>query len=225
MSKKDLQDLARQFRNEVPFRTIVGNYDHVGGRHYVVRCGYEPGFRHPVSITLVGDHPMKWSDISRKLLSQIEDDMIATMQRYTKSFNEWIDHEFEAEIIEGVSRLVCGESNESFSHVDILQASVDARYDKLNEFLKETYPLPSEFDSFTMTRKVVPPKPDDIQMELGEWESRCIIPFELSESGVSFSNTGRSLSEEAYLKFLALPYIAKFGSRVFSMIHQEGKKP
>lgn len=233
MSKRDLQVLARKFVEDVPFRTIKREYEY-GGQKYIAYCGYGVSWRYPVRLCLLAPSPdnllaereCKWSDLSRKLTMQVEDDLMKAMATYTKAFNDWVDQEFEREIVENVSDLVCGTETESSSHAEILVDAVEARYAALNSLFQEKFKLPSEFSSFKIERHVVPPKPDDIDMPVEEWNGQCSLQFTLSESGVAFDKQHgfSSNSHAAYLQFLALPFVAGFAARVFSMIHQEGKK-
>ena len=219
MSKKDLVALAREFQANVPFRTITRTYAY-SGKTYTLTSGRVVDYKNPIRILDESDSWMKWSDLSRKLVSHIETDFTATVAAITAAFNAWVDDEFEAEIMASVADMVCGDTTESLDHQEILVNSVEARYTKLNALLAEK-PLPREFSSFKIERKVAVPKPNDI--DDANWDIH--LPFEFNETGISFkTNALYNDSEFAYLRFLALPYVAVFAQRVLRLIHEEEKR-
>jgi len=219
--KRDLVKIGTELCKNVPFHTIVREFD-LKGEKARIRVGWPERARVEVYRGLRQDKEWveaNWSAVPRPALQSMTKSIKAEAASLLVAMDDFIEKECEAEIKEMVTDVIC-KVGETKSRSEIFIEAMASRLVKMSNHFQKSYARPTTFNEFKIQRTFEVPKPKDCIFN-GSWNQHVTVV--INEGALNLDSKSLSDVDDAMLLLLAMPQIAEFALKIYMQLDHLAK--
>ncbi len=220
--KRDLVTIGNDLDDKVPFHPIIREFE-INGEKCRIRVGWGVlrGARMEVYRGMRANQrewvEELWSVVPRAQLISLTKSIKEEADALIKGTEDFIDKEFEAEINEMLTDVIC-KIGEQKNRQEILKDGMTLRLEKMNSYFQNTFKLPTTFTEFNIKRAFDVPRPTTLPSDQ-TWEKTITVTITQD----AFSVGKLDAVPFAMMVLQTIPQITTFALLVYTQLDSLAK--